>query len=99
MSKQTLAQLAAAAAEIAIAAGRAILKVYKQDFDVVQKADQSPLTQADLASHRLIRDALGKLTPDIPLLSEERARPGPNTGWSIHWMEPKSSSTAMANSP
>ena len=59
--------------EIARAAGRKILEIYGQDFEVTQKADQSPLTQADLASHRLIRDELAKLTPGIPLLSEESA--------------------------
>mgnify|MGYP000461714881 CR=1 FL=1 len=34
---------------IATEAGAAILEVYEQDFDVVSKADDSPLTQADLA--------------------------------------------------
>ena len=32
-------------------AGDAILKVYATDFDVQEKADESPLTKADLASH------------------------------------------------
>jgi 3'(2'), 5'-bisphosphate nucleotidase len=52
-------------------AGAAINRIYRQDFEVVQKEDASPLTQADLASHCLIRDALLALTPDIPFLSEE----------------------------
>jgi 3'(2'), 5'-bisphosphate nucleotidase len=56
---------------IAAAAGRAILGIYHGEFAVTQKADRSPLTEADLASHRLIRDALARLTPGIPLLSEE----------------------------
>jgi len=58
---------------IAEAAGRAILEIYEKDFEVTHKEDQSPLTQADLASHRLIRDALARLTPSTPLLSEESA--------------------------
>ncbi len=58
---------------IAIDAGKAILNVYEQDFEVQSKADQSPLTQADLAAHHLIVDALQDLTPDIPVLSEESA--------------------------
>lgn len=37
------------------------------------KADQSPLTEADLAAHRLISNALRSLTPGIPVLSEEAA--------------------------
>ena len=35
------------------------------------KHDQSPLTQADLASHHIIIEALKTLTPEIPILSEE----------------------------
>jgi len=73
MRSDRLAHLEAAVREIAAEAGAAILKVYEGDFEVVSKADDSPLTQADLASHRVITAALGTLTPDIPLLSEESA--------------------------
>ena len=52
-------------------AGRAILEVYSTDFDVQAKDDASPLTQADLASHRWIDAGLRALTPDIPIISEE----------------------------
>lgn len=53
-------------------AGQAILNIYHQgDFKVESKSDQSPLTQADLASHNIINQALKKLTPEIPILSEE----------------------------
>lgn len=53
-------------------AGQAILNIYHQgDFKVELKSDQSPLTQADLASHSIINQALKKLTPEIPILSEE----------------------------
>ena len=57
---------------IAEEAGQAILQTYQQDeFKVQTKSDQSPLTQADLASHDIITKALKRLTPDIPILSEE----------------------------
>lgn len=54
-------------------AGAAIMDIYQQDFAVQQKADDSPLTQADLASHRILVAGLQALTPDIPCLSEEDA--------------------------
>ena len=58
--------------DIATAAGRAILDIYQQDDVGIQtKQDQSPLTQADLASHDIITKALKHLTPDILILSEE----------------------------
>ena len=57
---------------IAQEAGRAILQIYQQDDVGIQtKQDQSPLTQADLASHDIITKALKQLTPNIPILSEE----------------------------
>ena len=55
------------------AAGKAILEIYGQDFAVQHKEDDSPLTQADLASHNHIVAALQELTPQIPVLSEESA--------------------------
>lgn len=62
--------------DIAEQAGQAILKVYQQDnaaFNITGKADDSPLTAADLAAHQLIVKALTALTPELPILSEEAA--------------------------
>lgn len=55
-----------------------ILAVYDRPlsaggFDVMRKDDDSPLTEADLASHRCIVEGLSALTPEIPVLSEESA--------------------------
>ena len=54
-------------------AGLAILEWYDGDMGITQKADDSPLTRADLASHELINSELTRLWPDIPVLSEEAA--------------------------
>lgn len=69
-------------------AGDAILEVYGQNFSVTHKADDSPLTQADLASHAIIRDALAELTPEVPLLSEESTDIDFQTrsGWRQYWL-------------
>ncbi len=69
-------------------AGAEITRIYHQDFAVVQKEDTSPLTQADLASHCLIRDALLALTPGIPFLSEESAALdyASRADWSEYWL-------------
>jgi len=53
----------------AVAAGRATLEVYGQEFSVEEKADKSPLTLADKRSHAIIVSRLS--TFGIPLLSEE----------------------------
>lgn len=57
--------------EIAEQAGAAILAVYETTFAATEKADRSPLTEADLAAHRVIMAGLEQLTPNWPILSEE----------------------------
>ncbi len=52
-------------------AGRCILEIYDAGFEVTDKADNTPLTDADLAAHNTIVDGLQQLTPEIPILSEE----------------------------
>lgn len=67
-------ELLDAVLRIAVEAGDRILTIYRSpDFDVSRKDDDSPLTQADLAAHRHIVAELQRLTPDIPVLSEEAA--------------------------
>jgi 3'(2'), 5'-bisphosphate nucleotidase len=48
---------------------------YSSDFDIKLKSDNSPVTAADLAVHRIIEKGLKELTPDIPLISEEVKTP------------------------
>lgn len=58
---------------LSVDAGHRILDVYhsEEGMQVVAKDDDSPLTRADLASHRTIVNRLTELTPDIPVMSEE----------------------------
>ena len=74
--------------KLALAAGTAILEVYRQDFSVETKGDNSPLTAADLASHRIIVDGLQALTPALPVLSEESSDIpwSVRQGWSRYWL-------------
>ncbi|MCG8707357.1 3'(2'),5'-bisphosphate nucleotidase CysQ [Brenneria sp. 4F2] len=59
--------------QLAREAGDAIMQVYDghQPLDVAHKKDDSPVTAADLAAHRVIKAGLATAFPDIPLLSEE----------------------------
>lgn len=70
--------------QLARIAGDAIMEVYdgKQPMDVASKKDDSPVTAADLAAHKVIISGLLALTPDIPVLSEEDP-----PGWEVrqHW--------------
>ncbi|HWE84884.1 MAG TPA: 3'(2'),5'-bisphosphate nucleotidase CysQ [Terracidiphilus sp.] len=73
-SAAQLAALLPSVVEIAHRAGEAIMAIYAEpDPPVKYKKDDSPLTQADLASHHIICDGLAALSPRIPVLSEESA--------------------------
>lgn len=63
--------LAAGLAALARKAGVAIMEVYRTGFEVTYKDDRSPLTLADQRSHEIIVEGLSRLTPGIPVLSEE----------------------------
>jgi 3'(2'), 5'-bisphosphate nucleotidase len=69
-------------------AGDEILDVYGSAFAVETKDDDSPLTEADLRSHRTLIEGLTRLTPDIPIVSEESTPPAyaVRRGWSRHWL-------------
>lgn len=85
---EDLGTLAHSAAAIARRAAGAILEVYQSEFAVRHKDDQSPLTAADLAAHRLIVAELAALTPQWPVLSEESAAIDWSTRsrWSRYWL-------------
>ena len=58
------------AIQAALLAGEKIMAIYNNEaIAVQQKADDSPLTQADVASHHIILEALA--ATNIPVLSEE----------------------------
>ena len=67
LSKENLLEIL----NISVDAGEVILNYYNENVDVIYKNDESPLTKADLASHKIITDSIKKITPDIPILSEE----------------------------
>ncbi len=83
-----LAELIEPTVALATDAGEAILEVYATDFDVQEKSDESPLTQADLASHRCIVAGLAELTPGIPIISEEDGLPPfeERSQWRRYWL-------------
>ncbi|TVZ22986.1 3'(2'), 5'-bisphosphate nucleotidase [Dokdonia sp. Hel_I_63] len=74
------------AIQAAIKAGEVIMDVYRRDFDVAHKSDNSPLTEADLNAHETI---VGQLQQTgIPILSEEGSEIPFETRikWDQFWM-------------
>ena len=78
------------AIEIAKRAGDAIMEIYnnEEDFGTTFKADDSPLTKADLLSNDVIVKGLKALAPEIPILSEESKKTAyeERSGWSRFWL-------------
>jgi len=73
LNQQMLKKLLPEVHQIAIEAGEIIMQVYTNGFDIETKADDSPVTTADLAANEHIETSLNKLLPKFPILSEESA--------------------------
>ncbi len=73
---------------IATRAAEVIMAVYSTPFSVRQKADDTPVTEADEASDALINQALKTLTPEYPVLSEESECPPfeLRSEWRRYWL-------------
>lgn len=83
-----LSRLVESVIQIAIDAGEAIKPFFKKEFTVQKKSDQSPVTDADMASHDLIFSALRELNVNWPILSEEGEAPSyaQRQKWPTYWL-------------
>ena len=52
-----------------IDAGKTVMKIYNQPFETKIKSDNSPITEADIASNKIIQKIIS--ASDYPILSEE----------------------------
>jgi len=76
------------AVSIARMAGKKILEIYDSKYTIEHKQDNTPLTTADLAADKIIREALRELTPEIPILTEESESIAFSTRqqWHRYWL-------------
>lgn len=76
-------------AELCHKAGDAILDIYADEsrFGIETKADNSPVTRADLAANAIIQAALPSIL-DIPILTEEQQAPNYSVrkNWQRYWL-------------
>lgn len=74
--------------ELARLAGETIMEIYETDFQVENKKDDTPVTNADFAANDLIVETLSKLTPHIPILSEESDEISfaERSTWETYWL-------------
>ena len=96
MNQKTLSQLLKLTSE----AGEIIMKLRKNSFDYVIKKDSTPITYADKASHEFLVNAIEKLTPKIPILSEESSHIpfSIRKSWKKYWLiDPLDGTTNFSN--
>jgi 3'(2'), 5'-bisphosphate nucleotidase len=75
--------------KLAIQAGNLIMDIYKTDFDVHTKGDDSPVTKADQLAEELIIKGLNKISgPHFPIVGEESFSDGkaPQIGDAPFWL-------------
>jgi 3'(2'), 5'-bisphosphate nucleotidase len=63
-------------ARICSVAAVPVMEVYRSDFTPQQKADRSPVTEADMRAEAIILKALQSACPGIPVLAEEQFEAG-----------------------
>ncbi len=86
MSQEKLLNIAL---ESAKKAGVEVMKYYRQgNYTAETKADESPVTSADIAANDILMDQLQTLTPDIPIISEEvgAVKLHERKDWSRYWL-------------
>ena len=88
MSLPPLERLREATTGFAREAAREIMRIYAGDLGVRDKADKSPVTDADHAAEAIIVAGLRALTPDAAVVAEEEMAAGrpPNIGSGPFWL-------------
>ncbi len=76
MSRILALDLANGLFQTAQIAGDAIMEIYARGFDVEQKADASPVTEADRVAENIILSDLARLAPGVPVIAEESVAAG-----------------------
>ncbi|MCH2548098.1 MAG: 3'(2'),5'-bisphosphate nucleotidase CysQ, partial [Alphaproteobacteria bacterium] len=72
---------------MAIAAGEKIMEFYRSGtHKTALKADNSPVTEADIAAHNIIVQELLRITPEIPIVSEENAQFPDISNSPLYWL-------------
>lgn len=73
---------------IADQAGERLQAFYSTPCDVFIKSDDTPVTQADLAISEFLTEKLTALTPNIPILSEEKCQIplDERQHWETYWL-------------
>ncbi len=87
-TKKDIENLTMQSLRLARKAGERIIQVYENDYEVIIKPDDTPLTTADLEAHQIIADGLIEFGLNIPVLSEESPSIPftERNNWETYWL-------------
>ena len=71
MKTDELKQIAEGLIETTEEAGKKSIELYKKGLKIITKPDNSPVSNGDLEVNKIITEKIKKLTPNIPIISEE----------------------------
>ena len=71
MKKSELKTISESLIETFNEAGKISIDLYKKGLEIEIKEDKSPVSNADLKVNEIITNKIIKLTPSIPIISEE----------------------------
>ena len=83
---ESLSNLLSSSIEAALLAGQKVSEIYNNDFEVYYKNDQSPVTEADIESNKIIQHVLKEYK--LPFISEESDLVpfDVRKGWEYYWL-------------
>jgi inositol-phosphate phosphatase/L-galactose 1-phosphate phosphatase/histidinol-phosphatase len=79
-----LAEFAAFANHLADESGAFIRPLFRRKIDVISKADESPVTEADRGAERVMRALINERFPDHGIVGEEYGAENADTEWVWH---------------
>ena len=71
MNKNELKNITEELIETTSLAGKRSIEIYKKGLKKIIKPDNSPVTNGDLEVNKILTEKIKKITPNIPIISEE----------------------------
>ena len=86
MNSNELKSIAENLIETTELAGSKSIELYKQGLKKIIKPDNTPVTNADLEVNKMLTDKIEKLTPNIPIVSEETVDLSKKNNFKTFWL-------------
>ena len=71
MKNEELKTIAESLIDTTEKAGKKTIELHEMGLKIIKKPDESPVTNGDLEVDKMLKEKIKKLTPNIPIISEE----------------------------